>query len=307
MTGRDRFEFYLPQPNGERLPVFVTSKQIDTPDGRPFAIVTATDISELKRAEMDLRNANMQLESRYREIEEELLLAARVQQSLSPRSLEWRSARVETFYEPVRAIGGDFGLIAPNDDYLNLLVCDVSGHGISSALVANRIYAETISQIEAGVGPEVLLRHLNHFLLQTLGDSSFYATLAAVRLGQKGRRLEFSGAGHPPAMLIRPGSLPQVIESQSAMLGLLDDAVESGSTIDISVETGDRVLLYTDGFTESFDSEQQMLGVNRFQRIVGEVSSLPLASMKDEIVNRVNDWRRGPSADDMSLILLEIQ
>lgn len=195
------------------------------------------------------------------------MLAARVQQSLSPGSLAWRSARVETFCEPVRAIGGDFGLVAPNDDYLNLLVCDVSGHGISSALVANRIYAETISQIETGVGPEVLLRHLNHFLLQTLGDSSFYATLASVRLGQEGRRLEFSGAGHPPAMLIRPGSLPQVIESQSAMLGLLDDAVESGSTIDISVETGDRVLLYTDGFTESFDSEQQMLGVNGKHRL----------------------------------------
>jgi serine phosphatase RsbU (regulator of sigma subunit) len=91
------------------------------------------------------------------------------------------------------------------------------------------------------------------------------------------------------------------------MLGLLEGAVESGSTIDISVEAGDRVLLYTDGFTESFDSEQQMLGVNGLRRIVGEVSSLPLATMKDEIVNRVNDWRSGPPADDMSLILLETQ
>lgn len=305
--GHDRFEFYVPQHTGERLPIVVTSRQVAGPEGGNFAIITATDISELKRVEWDLRTANTLLESRHREVEEELLLAARVQQSLSPRSLTWGGTRVEAFYEPVRAIGGDFGLVAPSDDYLNLLVCDVSGHGISSALVANRIYAETISQIEARVPLESMLRHLNHFLLQTVGDSLFYVTLAAARLSRGGRRLALAGAGHPPAMVVRPGNLPELIESRSAILGMLENAVENGTTIDIPIEAGDRVFLYTDGLTECFDSERHMLGVDGLRRIVGDVATLPLSSMKAEIVSRVNEWRNGPAADDMSFILLEGQ
>ena len=95
---------------------------------------------------------NALLENRHNEIEEELRLAARVQQSLTPCSLTWGGVAVEAFYAPVRTIGGDFGLVMPRADDLSLLVCDVSGHGIGSALVANRIYTETLAQIEQGVG-----------------------------------------------------------------------------------------------------------------------------------------------------------
>ena len=130
----------------------IAAKTLEDPDGREFAVVTFTDITEQKRAETELRDANTLLEARAREIEEELTLASRVQQSLAPKSLVWGTASVETFYQPVRSIGGDFGLVTPSEDQLDLLVCDVSGHGISSALVANRIYTETMSQIERGEG-----------------------------------------------------------------------------------------------------------------------------------------------------------
>ena len=146
-AGRSRYEFYLPQPAGGRLPVLVTARQVNAPDGHAFSVVTATDISEQKRVETDLRHANTLLEARQNEIEEELSLAARVQQSLAPKTLTWGGISIETFYQPVRSIGGDFGLVSPGKDFLDLLVCDVSGHGIGSALVANRIYTETISQI----------------------------------------------------------------------------------------------------------------------------------------------------------------
>jgi len=102
------------------------------------------DITERKRAETDLRRANSLLEARQGEIEEDLSLAARVQKSLTPTSLSWGGVSVETFCGPVRTIGGDFGLVGPRADCLRLLVCDVSGHGITSALIANRIYAETM-------------------------------------------------------------------------------------------------------------------------------------------------------------------
>lgn len=98
VEGQSQYEFYLPQKGGGKLPVLITARQIEDPDGNKFAVITATDITEQKRAENALREANAELEQRHREIEEDLLLAARVQQSLAPSGLTWGKVSVETFY-----------------------------------------------------------------------------------------------------------------------------------------------------------------------------------------------------------------
>jgi sigma-B regulation protein RsbU (phosphoserine phosphatase) len=304
--GSNLFEFYLPQRDGSRMPVVVTSRQIEDPDGGIFAVVTMTDISAQKRAETALREANVQLEQRHREIEEDLLLAARVQQSLAPGSLVWGGVAVETFYQPVRTIGGDFGLVAPRPDHLNLMICDVSGHGIGSALVANRIYTETMSQIERGVALAPMMQHLNRFVIGSLRSSVFYFTLVAARLDLSARTLEFAGAGHPPGMIVKPGDAPRLLESRSSVLGLLQDAVDTENAMQIPVASGERVILYTDGFTESFNEKDDMLGIEGLAEIVRETAMLPLPEMTREIVNRVAAFRGGPAADDMSLVVVEI-
>jgi sigma-B regulation protein RsbU (phosphoserine phosphatase) len=304
--GSNLFEFYLPQRDGSRMPVVVTSRQIEDPDGGIFAVVTMTDISAQKSAETALREANVQLEQRHREIEEDLLLAARVQQSLAPGSLLWGGVAVETFYQPVRTIGGDFGLVAPRPDHLNLMICDVSGHGIGSALVANRIYTETMSQIERGVALAPMMQHLNRFVIGSLRSSVFYFTLVAARLDLSARTLEFAGAGHPPGMIIKPGDAPRLLESRSSVLGLLQDAVDTENVMQVPVVSGERVILYTDGFTESFNEKDDMLGVEGLAEIIRETATLPLPEMTREIVNRVAAFRGGPAADDMSLVVVEI-
>jgi PAS domain S-box-containing protein len=264
---------------------------------------TLIDITERKRAETELRRANWQLEVRQREIEEDLQLAARVQQSLVPTGLTWGGVSVETFYQPARTIGGDFGLVAERADRLNLLMCDVSGHGIGSALLANRIYAETMSQIELGVELTTMLRHLNRFVLRHLGSPEFYLTLAAAHLRREGCVLEYAGAGHPPAMITRPGDSLQLLESQSALLGLLEDPVK-GEPVEVPLQPGDRVVIYTDGFIESFNAHEEMLGIQGFADIVQATSALPLPSMKQAIIDRVSVWRSGPPTDDMSLVIV---
>jgi len=304
--GASQFEYFLPQPDGGRMPVLVTAKQIEDRDGAFYAVITATDITEQKRAENSLREANVQLEKHAREIEEDLALAARVQQSLAPRSIAWGQGVVETFYQPVKTIGGDFGLVTPGDDYLSIMVCDVSGHGIGSALVANRIYTETMSQIESGAALAPMLRHLNRFVLQNIGGTVFYFTLAVARLNRSGRLLEFAGAGHPPAMIVQPGKEPRLLASRSAVLGLLEEAVDGEAVEEIPLERGDRVLIYTDGFSESFNASREMLGVEGLSEIVRETSKLPLAEMRREIVARVAAWRNGPAEDDMSLVVVEV-
>ena len=229
-----------------------------------------------------------------------------MQQSLAPKSLSWGAVTIESFYQPVHTIGGDFGLITPRADSLNLLVCDISGHGISSALVANRIYMETMAQIDQGAGLGRMLEHLNRFAIQNLGNSAFYFTLAATRLNRLGRHLQFAGAGHPPAIIVRSGDSPRLLESRSSVLGLFEDAVADQATIEEPVQPCDRIVIYTDGFTECFNSQQEMLGVAGLVEIVRQTAQLPLPVMKQEIINRVAAWRSGVPSDDMSLVIAEV-
>ena len=192
---------------------------------------------------------------------------------------------------------------------LSVLVCDVSGHGIVSALVANRIYTETMGQIQSGAELAPMLRHLNEFVLRSLYGDNFYFTLAAVRLKRQSRILEFAGAGHPPAIIVRPGEEPRLIgllESQSSALGLIENAVGTEATTEVPLEPGDRVVIYTDGLTESFNSQSDMLGVEGLSEIVREASLWPLPEIKQHILNSVAAFRSCPPADEMSLVVVSI-
>jgi len=306
--GHNRFEFVLPKKDGSRLPVIISARGLEDPDGRHFAVITFTDISEQKTAEIKLRDANAQLEDRQKQIEEELTLAVRVQQSLAPQSIVWGAVQVDTYYNPVRRIGGDFGLVAPDDDnHLNLLVFDVSGHGIGAALVANRLYTATMAQLGANASFGDMFRHLNRFVLQNLGGSVFFFTAAAARIDRDARRLVFAGAGHPPGMIVTPGDEPRLLESRAMVLGALPEAVDGDPSIEERVEPGDRIVLYTDGITDIFNSEGEMLGVPGVQKFVRETSSLPFKDMKHALLDRIAAWRDGPPADDVSLVLADVQ
>lgn len=306
-VGHNRFEFVVPLKSGNRLPVIISARSLEDPDGRQFAVITFTDISEQKRAEAQLREANAKLEERQREIEEDLALAARVQQSLAPKSLVWGGVRVEAYFHPVRTIGGDFGLVSPLDhDHLNLLVCDVSGHGIGSALVANRIYSETMTQLRSAAPLGDMFRQLNRFVMQNIGSSVFFFTVAAARIDRDGRRMVFAGAGHPPGMVVTPGQEPRLLESRSMVLGALPEAVDLEATLDVDLERGDRIVLYTDGITDVFDSRGEMLGVPGVQKFVRETALLPFSEMKQGILDSVAEWREGPPVDDVSLVIVEV-
>jgi sigma-B regulation protein RsbU (phosphoserine phosphatase) len=215
--------------------------------------------------------------------------------------------RVESYYHPARTIGGDFCLVSPLDEqHLDLLVCDVSSQGISSALVANRIYSKTITQLHNVAPLGDILRHLNRLLRHDIGGSEFFLTLAALRVDRSGRRMVFAGAGHPPVMVVQPGEEPRLLESRNLILGALPRPADMGSTLDVELRPKDRIILYTDGITEVFDSRGEMLGIAGLQKLVREASVLPFGEMKQGILDRVAAWREGPPTDDVSLVLVEI-
>ena len=306
-SGRHRHEYRVPRKNGEWVPVIFSGQMITGPDGRQYSVITLTDISAQKGVQEELRQANVRLQQRQKEIEQELALAARVQQSLAPASLVWGRIAVEAYYSPVHTVGGDFGLVLPqSDELLSLLVCDVSGHGIGSALVANRIYAETLHELERNTGPGGLLRRLHTFVRDQIGLQGFYFTAAAGRFAQKGSRMTFASAGHPPTMLVSGGRL-RLLESQGAILGCVVDAAPSDSVEEIDLTSGDRLVLYTDGFIEVFNERDEMLGVEGLEELVRKSAHKTLPEMKQAILDGVAQWRYGPLTDDMSLVLVELR
>jgi PAS domain S-box-containing protein len=258
--GYDRYEFFIPHADGKRVPVIISARELEAPDGSPFLVFTCTDISQQKKAEQNLREANAQLKNRAEEIDRELAIASRVQKSLAPQPLRWGRVAVETFYKPVHTIGGDFGLVFPFDGtHLDLLVCDISGHGISSALLANRIYTETVSLLRHGMELDEMLRTLNHFVMQYMQIDGFIFTLAAARLEQ------------------------------------------------LKLSAGDRLMLYSDGLIEVWNEDDEILGVEGLEKIVGKAATASLHDMREAVIEGVNSYSAGPLRDDITLILAEIR
>ena len=305
--GRNRYAFVIPRKDGGRLPVIISSRILEN-SGKQFGIVTFTDISEQVRITEELRSANAKLQRRQMEIEEDLRLAAHVQNSLAPKSVVRDKVSVCSFFNPAHSIGGDFALVTSEDrEHLSLLVCDVSGHGIGSALVANRIYSETAAHLRSAMPLVDMFGELNRFLIEDLACSGMFITAAAARIDTDGRRMVFAGAGHPPAILARRGQDPVLLESRSMILGALPDAVGGDGGQEVPLEPDDRIVLYTDGITEVFNARGEMLGIEGVREIVRNASDLPAEQMKQRILDDVAAWRSGPSTDDVSLMVVHVR
>ncbi|HTT20372.1 MAG TPA: SpoIIE family protein phosphatase [Candidatus Sulfotelmatobacter sp.] len=298
--GRHRSEFHLPRKDGKKIPVIVSGRVIQGPDGQDYVVVTVTDISELKRVEEQLR-------TRQKEIDADLSTAARIQQSLAPNNLVWKDLAVEAYYSPAHTIGGDFGIVLPQgDEFLNLILCDVSGHGIASALMANRIYSETLHALERKTEPGRLLKCLHDFVHDRIPQEGFYFTMAAVRFSQCGRCMTFAAAAQPPAILVSKGTL-RLLDSQNGILGYLSQFAPSESVAEIELVTGDRLVLYTDGLVEVFNRSEEMLGVEGLEELVRQSATRALPEMKQAILEGAAAWSRGALADDMSLVIVEVR
>src|SRR5260370_16410297 len=106
-----------------------------------------------------------------------------------------------------------------------------------------------------------------------------YVSLAAARIDSQRRSMVFAGAGHPPAMVARHGQSPLLLESRSMILGALPDAVDATTNQEVELQPDDRIVLYTDGITEVFNSRGEILGVEGVHEILRQPPSVPAHDM----------------------------
>src|ERR1700674_467070 len=305
--GRHRSEFYLPRKDGTKIPAIFSGRVIQGPDKQEYVLLIVTDISAQKGIEEQLRESNSLLQERQDEMDAELALAAHVQQSLAPHSLIWKNLAVESYYGPARTIGGDFGVVHPQgDDSLSIVLSDVSGHGVGSALMANRIYSETLHALGRKAEPGILLRELHHFVHTRIPVDGFFFTMSAARFSEDGSRVSFCVAGQPPAILVSNVAL-RLLESRNGILGCLSETAPFEPSAEVDLSPGDRLILYTDALVEVFNYLDDMLGAEGLEDLVLQSATLTLADMQKTILEGVAAWRNGPLADDVSLVIVEVR
>ena len=251
-----------------------------------------------------LENARLLEEERTKQkIEEELDVARRIQQSLMPRNLPdagWFV--VQGSSESSHQVGGDyFDVVAIGPDTWSLVVADVSGKGVSSALLASFLQGAFLSASSTTDIPEVLGR-INTFLSDR-AEHGKYATMFYSKLDAAGR-LTYANAGHCAPLLVRRSGTMEKLEATSMPVGLVAGAPFAVAHRDL--EPGDRIVLYTDGVTEAQNEAGEFFGRARLREAVRGADGAGCPEMHAAIQKAILDFTAGAEqADDLTLVVME--
>ena len=238
---------------------------------------------------------------------QELDLAAEMQWSLLP-PLAFRSAgtTVAGLLEPAYEVGGDCFDYALNAGTLSLAVFDAMGHGLPSSVISSLAVGAYRHARRALVPLEDLFRTMDHAVAGLMGDT--FVTALAAELDVRTGLLRWVTAGHPCPVVIRNGSvLPDTGQSSSLPLGLGLTAHEESVPDEMSLQPGDRVLLYTDGVVEARSPQGEEFGLDRLlDLLIRESASGLLANeVLRRLVRTCLEFQGGRLRDDATLLLLE--
>lgn len=263
----------------------------------------------LKRQNDDLREAGERMRR-------DLQAASRVQRAMLPgENISARCARACFEYAPTDELAGDgLGFHTVDDRYLISYVVDVTGHGVPAALLAVTAM-HALSPAAGGLtpahamrdgwlDPAVVTADLNRRFSAGGNDGRFLTMILCVLDMQTGR-FRFSRAGHPLPIISRRGRAISVDENGGLPLGILDD--ETFESVEITLEPGDRIFLFSDGFAEQTRAEDnEQFGEDRLRAALLEGGDTSINEVAARAVTTLADWAGSRRfADDVSLIALE--
>jgi sigma-B regulation protein RsbU (phosphoserine phosphatase) len=270
----------------------------------------------VRESQRNLQAVNRKLEVRQRVFERDLALAELVQQKFIPRSFRSKSFEAEVRYVPTSNVGGDHaGLFPVSEDCVYITICDVTGHGIASALVAEVVSAELRPLLRRQVDPMfqdlvppvTVIRELNALFYREFQPLGVLLTFFVARVDRVQRTLTYAGAGHPPPLLQRPGTGDiHELRSQNIILGAAEDSILGDGEHTVESLPGDRVVFYTDGIIEAGDNRHRMLGLHGLTKLVKSQQGASQAQLADAILTEANHYAGQNASDDMTLILLDI-
>lgn len=248
------------------------------------------------------------IEAQQKRAHQHLQLAAKVHRSLLPLPVRTDRIEVDVRYLPVDEVGGDYCQVRfPSENICYITICDVTGHGIGAALLATRVSSEVRHSVLSGKSPADVLDALNRFVCENFVEAGLFLTFLVVRIDLANREITWSGAGHPSPILLRTDGTTARLASQNLMLGVQPQCLAPEPEHRDHLEPGDRVLIYTDGVTELFDSTGSELGEGGLAALAVNATSDDLFGMTERILDQIVAFQHGPATDDRTLILVGIK
>ncbi len=255
----------------------------------------------LYRFRMELEASRHQLALK----EAELNFALQVQQALFPKQLPTSGGLdFSAICIPAKGISGDYyDVLSPSDGRLAFAIADISGKGISAAILMANLQALLRAVSSTAQQPSDVCGRLNNHLHQVT-DASKFATFFYAEWLHKENRLRYVNAGHnPPFILSEDGR--QSLDHGGIPLGIMPDwEYETGEA---SLKPGDLLVLYSDGITEAGFNDGEEYGEARLISLTASLKDKPLVEIQSSVLQAVRAWSGREPEDDMTLMVVRVK
>lgn len=260
-----------------------------------------------------LRKRDRTVNFHMQRIDEELRMAARLQQDFLPKTMpRFGSIGFHALWRPAGYVSGDiYDIFRLDETHVGFYIADAVGHGVPAALLTmfikhSLVTKEIKNQAYRLLEPGETLTRLNDALARQNLSTGTFCTACYCVLDLQSLVLEVASAGHPMPMLLRGGDLPRGIPIEGSLLGVFEG--ETYRTSSVQLRHGDRVVLYTDGVEVAFSNDSEQPSQDRFHE---ELFKRRLAG-GDQLIQEIArhlDFEVGSlnPRDDLTLLVLGIE
>jgi sigma-B regulation protein RsbU (phosphoserine phosphatase) len=242
---------------------------------------------------------------KLRAVEEDARKAWDIQQSLLPTQMpELRRLQIAGRCQPARLVGGDYyDVLKASDQVLAICIGDVVGKGMPAALRMASLHAAVRALAANTEQPGTLCQGVNKLISEDMRPGEFITFFVAFIEGET-LRLRYTNAGHNPPLLCRSDGEVLRMEEGGPVLGILPDSAYDED--ELQLQSGDRLLLYTDGVSEAGNSDGDEFGEDRIAALLRQSGDIDAESLARSVMDAVTDFSAGPFRDDVTVVAITV-